>query len=57
MQDEGAVRVDDQGRLYLPLRAREKLEVKGGDFLDVFVEGKQIILRKRLGPKPEKEAD
>lgn len=47
MKSTGIVRkVDELGRIVLPIELRRTLEIKVKDSLEIFVEGEQIILKK-----------
>lgn len=47
MKSTGIVRkVDELGRIVLPMELRKALEIKVKDSMDIFVDGEQIILRK-----------
>lgn len=47
MKSTGIVRrVDELGRLCIPKEFRRTLSIEEGDTLEVFVEGKDMILRK-----------
>jgi transcriptional pleiotropic regulator of transition state genes len=47
MKATGIVRrVDDLGRVVIPKEIRRTLEVKEGDPLEIFVNGRDVILRK-----------
>ncbi|MEO6120935.1 MAG: AbrB/MazE/SpoVT family DNA-binding domain-containing protein [Acidimicrobiales bacterium] len=41
-----ARRVDDLGRIVLPIEMRRRLAIKPGDALDIAVDGSAIVLRK-----------
>ena len=47
IKSTGIVRkVDELGRIVLPIELRNKFEIKEKDALEIFVEGSSIILRK-----------
>lgn len=47
MKSTGMVRkVDDLGRVVLPIEIRQSLDIKTRDSLEIFIENKQIILQK-----------
>lgn len=47
MKNTGIVRkIDELGRIVLPMEMRRTMEIKEGDPLEIFVEGDQIILKK-----------
>ncbi len=47
MKSTGIVRkVDDLGRVVIPIELRRTLEIEEKDPLEIYVEGDQIILRK-----------
>ncbi|WP_027633357.1 AbrB/MazE/SpoVT family DNA-binding domain-containing protein [Clostridium hydrogeniformans] len=47
MKSTGVVRkVDELGRIVLPIELRRTLDIEVKDALEIFTEGEQIILRK-----------
>lgn len=55
MKSVGMVRkVDELGRIVLPIELRRTLEINEKDPLEIFVDGKQIILQK-YQPDVEKQ--
>ncbi len=47
MKSTGIVRkVDELGRIVLPIELRRTLDIKEKDSLEIYVDGNQIILRK-----------
>lgn len=49
MKSTGIVRkVDDLGRIVLPIELRRTLDINERDSLEIFVDGSQIILKKYL---------
>lgn len=47
MKSTGIIRkVDDLGRIVLPIELRRSLDIEERDELEIFVEGDQIVLRK-----------
>ncbi len=47
MKSTGIVRkVDELGRIVLPIELRRTLEIQVKDSLEIFVEGEQIVLKK-----------
>ena len=47
MKSTGIVRkVDELGRVVIPIELRRNLEIKEKDALEIFVDGEQIILKK-----------
>lgn len=47
MKSTGIVRrVDELGRIVLPIEMRRTLDIKEKDALEIYVEGESIILRK-----------
>lgn len=47
MKSTGIVRkVDELGRIVLPIELRRTLEIAERDFLEIYVEGSTIILKK-----------
>lgn len=47
MKSTGIVRkVDELGRIVLPIELRRTLEISEKDSLEIYVEGEQIILKK-----------
>lgn len=38
--------IDDLGRIVLPIELRRNLKIENRDYLEIFVEGDRIILRK-----------
>lgn len=47
MKSTGIIRkVDDLGRIVLPIELRRTLDIEERDELEIFMEGDQIILRK-----------
>ena len=47
MKSTGIVRkIDELGRLVLPIELRRTLEISDGDSLEIFVEDNTIILKK-----------
>ena len=56
MKSVGMVRkVDELGRIVLPIELRRTLEIDVKDPLEIFVDGKQIVLQK-YQPDAEKQA-
>ena len=54
MKATGIVRkLDELGRVTLPIELRRTMEVKEGDPLEIFVDEDQIILQKYEGDKPK----
>ena len=49
MKSTGIVRkVDELGRVVLPIELRRTLDIEEKDALEIFVDGKKIILKKYL---------
>lgn len=47
MKSTGIVRkIDELGRIVVPIELRRNLDVKEGDPVEIFVDGEQIILKK-----------
>ncbi|ERI08394.1 AbrB/MazE/SpoVT family DNA-binding domain-containing protein [Aneurinibacillus aneurinilyticus] len=47
MNETGIVReLDNLGRIVFPMEVRKKLGIHHGDGMEIFVDGKQIILQK-----------
>jgi AbrB family transcriptional regulator, transcriptional pleiotropic regulator of transition state genes len=47
MKSIGIVRkVDELGRVVIPMELRRKLEINEKDSLEIFVEGDQVVLKK-----------
>lgn len=47
MKAAGVIRkLDNLGRIVLPMELRRTMDIKENDALEIFVEGEQIILRK-----------
>lgn len=45
MKDAGSIRrVDELGRVVIPVAVRRALEISGGDEVKVFVEGSSVVL-------------
>ena len=40
-------RIDNLGRVTLPMELRQELKIETGDRLDIFLDGKTILLQKR----------
>lgn len=56
MKSVGIVRkVDELGRIVLPVELRRSLEIDVKDALEIFVDGKQIVLQK-YQPDVERQA-
>ena len=52
MKSTGIVRkVDELGRIVLPIELRRTLDIDVKDALEIYVEGSQIILKKCIGRK------
>jgi len=39
-------KIDELGRIVIPMEFRNKLEIMEGDMLEIFVKGESIVLRK-----------
>ena len=49
MKSLGVVRkIDDLGRIVLPMELRKTMDIKEGDALEIFTENERIILKKYL---------
>ena len=47
MQSIGVVRkVDELGRIVVPIELRRNLNIEVGDPLEIFIDGEEVILRK-----------
>lgn len=47
MKSTGIIRkIDNLGRLVLPIELRKKLDINIGDPIEIFVDGKNVILKK-----------
>lgn len=47
MKASGIIRqVDELGRLVLPIELRKKMNIKSKDFIEFWVDGQEIILKK-----------
>ena len=47
MKSTGVVRrVDELGRIVIPIELRRTLDIEVGDPLEIFVDGEEVILRK-----------
>ncbi len=56
MKATGIVRrVDDLGRIVLPIDTRRQCDIKEGDPLEIFIDKSDIILRKYVN-EPEKDS-
>ena len=46
MEKFGIIRkVESSGKFIIPKKMREKLEIKDGDLIEIFLENQQIILK------------
>lgn len=39
-------RVGDFGQLFIPKSVREKLDIEDGQYVEIFVRGKEVVIRK-----------
>ena len=53
----GKVTLDRAGRVVLPKRLRDELQLSPGDILDLTVEGDEVTLRPRRSSTPMRKKD
>ncbi|MBI2041294.1 MAG: AbrB/MazE/SpoVT family DNA-binding domain-containing protein [DPANN group archaeon] len=50
MKTAGTYKITRQGQITLPAEARDKLELKEGDIVEMYYDGNMVLIKKRKEP-------